>query len=81
MNLIKCLLLLLFFTACESKLTSEKKNHIRKTTTKISCFTPDGWVDYYPQHPDAFWRGGWIFYNLEGEKIESSMCQRKRKQR
>ena len=81
MKLIKCLLLLLFFTGCDSKLTLEKKNHIRKTTTKISCFTPSGWVDYYTLDGGAFWRGGWIFHNLEGEKIESSMCQRKRKQR
>ena len=76
MKLAKCLLLLLFFVGCKPQLTPEQKKSIRTTRTKISCFTPEGWVDYYTAEGEAFWRGGWSFYNLEGEKIQSSMCHR-----
>jgi len=77
MNLVKCLLLLLFFAGCDSQqLTPEQKKSIRATRTKISCFTPDGWMDYYTLDGEAFWRGGWSFHNLKEEKIQSSMCHR-----
>ena len=77
MKSVKCLLLLLFFTGCDSRqLTPEQKKSIRTTRTKISCFTPEGWVDYYTLDGGAFWRGGWVFHDLEGEKIQSSMCHR-----
>ena len=76
MKLAKGLLLLLFFTGCNIQLTPEQKERIKKTSAKISCFTPKGWVDHYTTDHDAFWRGGWSFYNLEGDKIQSSMCER-----
>ena len=76
MKFAKCLLLLLFFTGCDRQLTQEQKVRIKTTRTKISCFTPEGWVDYYTPEAEAFWRGGWSFHNLEGEKIQSSMCHR-----
>ncbi len=76
MKSVKYLLLLLFFTGCNTQLTPEQKERIKKTSVKVSCFTPEGWVDHYTTDGNAFWRGGWTFYNLEGDKIESSMCER-----
>ena len=76
MKPVKYLLLLLFFTGCNTQLTPEQKERIKKTSVKVSCFTPEGWVDHYTTDSNAFWRGGWSFYNLEGDKIESSMCER-----
>ena len=76
MKSIKCLLLLLFFAGSDRQLTPEQKEHIKKKSVKISCFTPKGWVDHYTIEGEAFWRGGWSFHNLEDEKIQSSMCQR-----
>ena len=76
MNYIKCLLLFLLLAGCDTNLTQEQKQKIRRTRTKISCLTPDGWVDHYTIEGEAFWRGGWSFHNLEGDKIQSSMCQR-----
>ena len=76
MNYTKYLLLFLLITGCDTKLTQEQKQKIRRTRTKISCLTPDGWVDHYTIEGEAFWRGGWSFHNLEGDKIQSSMCQR-----
>ena len=76
MNYIKCLLLFLLLAGRDTKLTQEQKQKIRRTRTKISCLTPDGWVDHYTIEGEAFWRGGWSFHNLEGDKIQSSMCQR-----
>ena len=70
------LLLLLLLAGCDNQLTPEKKKHIRETRTKISCLGPEGWKDHWSISPDPFWKGGWSFYNLEGEKIQSSMCQR-----
>ena len=76
MKLVKCLLLLMFFAGCDRQLTPEQKERLKKTSVKVSCFTPNGWVHHYTTDGDAFWRGGWSFYNLEGDKIESSMCER-----
>ena len=77
MKLAKCLLLLMFFAGCDRQMTPERKKRIKEKTTKISCFTPEGWVYYYsPDGYEAFWRGGWSFHNLKGEKIQSSMCHR-----
>ena len=77
MKYFTLLLLLLLFAGCNNQLTQEQKEHIKATSTKISCFTPNGWEDHYPRQGDAFWKGGWSFYNLEGDHIQSSMCQRK----
>lgn len=76
MKLVKCLLLLMFFAGCDRQLTPEQKERLKKTSVKVSCFTPNGWVHHYTTNSNAFWRGGWSFYNLKGDKIESSMCER-----
>lgn len=76
MNSVKCFLLLLLFVGCTQQLTPKQKKRIKAARTKISCFTPEGWKDHYPRSRDAFWKGGWSFFNLEGEHIQSSMCQR-----
>ena len=79
MKSAKYLLLLLLFVGCNNQLTPKQKKHIRETTTKISCFTPEGWKDYWPRNGDAFWKGGWSFYNLEGNHIHSSIWHRETK--
>ena len=77
MNYIKCLFIFLLFTGCRSQLTSKQKKHIKSTRTKISCFTPEGWKDFWPRNRDSFWKGGWNFHDIEGVHMQSSMCQRK----
>ena len=79
MKHVKYILLLLIFAGCNNQITQKQKKHIKKTRTKISCFTPEGWQDYWQRNVDAFWRGGWSFYNLEGNHIQSSICHRETK--
>jgi hypothetical protein len=76
MKIVNCLLLLFLLSGCNNQLTEEKQKKIKETTTKISCFGPEGWVDHWTTEGGAFWRGGWSFHNLKGEFIQSSMCQR-----
>ena len=77
MNYIKCLFILMLFAGCDAKkLSQEQKQNIRRTREKISCLTPDGWKDHWTIQGDAFYKGGWNFHNLEGELVQSSMCQR-----
>lgn len=79
MKYVKLLLLLLLFAGCNNHLTQEQKKQIKATRTKISCFTPEGWKDFWPRNHDSFWKGGWNFYDIEGVHMQSSMCQRKTK--